>query len=110
MPTSSPGRHPPRSKVRRLEDSPKGGWFSMEIISAQSQTQVGQAKELFLEYEASLGISLCFQQFDRELAELPGAYAPPEGRLLLAYADDEPVGCVALRKLSDGVCEMKRLF
>jgi putative acetyltransferase len=82
----------------------------MEIIQAQSQAQLSQAKELFLEYAASLGISLCFQHFDEELAELPGAYAPPEGRLLLSYADGEPVGCVALRKLGDGVCEMKRLY
>jgi ribosomal protein S18 acetylase RimI-like enzyme len=82
----------------------------MEIIPAQSQAQVGQARELFLDYAASLGVSLCFQNFDQELAELPGHYAPPDGRLLLAYADDEPVGCVALRKLSDNVCEMKRLF
>jgi putative acetyltransferase len=82
----------------------------MEIIQAQSSAQVAQARELFLEYEASLGISLCFQHFERELAELPGAYAPPEGRLLLACADGEPVGCVALRKWGDGVAEMKRLY
>jgi GNAT superfamily N-acetyltransferase len=82
----------------------------MEIIQAQSSAQVAQARDLFREYEASLGISLCFQHFERELAELPGAYAPPEGRLLLACADGEPVGCVALRKLGDGVAEMKRLY
>jgi carbonic anhydrase len=82
----------------------------MEIIQAQSSAQVAQARELFQEYEASLGISLCFQHFERELAELPGAYAPPEGRLLLACADGEPVGCVALRKLGEGVAEMKRLY
>jgi ribosomal protein S18 acetylase RimI-like enzyme len=82
----------------------------MEIIQAQSSAQVAQARELFLEYEASLGISLCFQHFERELAELPGAYSPPEGRLLLACADGEPVGCVALRKWGDGVAEMKRLY
>lgn len=82
----------------------------MEIMQAQTQEQVFQAKELFLEYAASLGVSLCFQQFDQELAELPGAYAPPQGRLLLAFASGEPVGCVALRKLGEGVCEMKRLY
>jgi ribosomal protein S18 acetylase RimI-like enzyme len=82
----------------------------METIQAQSQAQVSETRELFLEYAASLSISLCFQHFDREIAELPGAYAPPEGRLLLAYDHGEPVGCVALRKLGDGVCEMKRLF
>jgi ribosomal protein S18 acetylase RimI-like enzyme len=82
----------------------------MEIKCVLSPAEVGQVKELFVEYAASLGVSLCFQNFDQELAELPGAYALPDGRLLLARADDEPVGCVALRKLSDGVCEMKRLF
>jgi GNAT superfamily N-acetyltransferase/quercetin dioxygenase-like cupin family protein len=82
----------------------------MEIIQAQSPAQVSQAKKLFLEYAATLDISLCFQDFEHELAELPGAYAPPEGRLLLAYDEGEPIGCVALRKLDDGVCEMKRLY
>ncbi len=82
----------------------------MEIIQAQSQAQISQARELFLEYAASLGISLCFQNFETELAELPGAYAPPEGRLLLADDYGEPVGCVALRRLGNGVCEMKRLY
>jgi len=58
----------------------------MEIIPAQSQAQMGQVRALFLEYAASLGVSLCFQNFDQELAELPGHYAAPDGRLLLAYA------------------------
>jgi putative acetyltransferase len=82
----------------------------MEIIPALSRAQVSQARELFLEYSASLGISLCFQNFDREVAGLPGAYVPPEGRLLLAYADGEPIGCVALRKLGAGMGEIKRLY
>jgi putative acetyltransferase len=82
----------------------------MEIIQAQSQAELNQAKKFFLEYAGSLGISLCFQNFEQELAELPGAYAPPEGRLLLAYDGGEPIGCVALRKLGDSICEMKRLY
>jgi ribosomal protein S18 acetylase RimI-like enzyme len=82
----------------------------MRVFQANTQEDIDQARALFLEYAAGLGISLCFQNFDRELANLPGDYAPPEGRLLLATEDDQLAGCIALRKLSDGVCEMKRLF
>ena len=56
----------------------------MEIVQARSEEQVERARELILEYAASLGVDLCFQNFEQELAELPGAYAPPEGRLFLA--------------------------
>jgi GNAT superfamily N-acetyltransferase len=80
------------------------------IFEADSATQIAQARELFLEYAQSLGFSLCFQNFDRELTKLPGDYAPPEGRLLLAQHDGELAGCVALRKLESGICEMKRLY
>jgi putative acetyltransferase len=80
------------------------------IRQVEGEEDVKQARGLFREYEAWLGLDLCFQNFEKELAELPGAYAPPTGRLLLAYEDDQLAGCVALRKLSDRVCEMKRLF
>jgi ribosomal protein S18 acetylase RimI-like enzyme len=82
----------------------------MELIHAQSSEEVSRARELFEEYAAWLGFSLCFQNFDKELAGLPGDYSPPSGRLLLAAENDEKVGCVALRKIGDGVCEMKRLY
>ena len=65
---------------------------------------------MFLEYAHSLGFSLCFQDFDKELANLPGDYAPPNGRLLLAEYEGQLAGCVAVHKLEDGICEMKRLY
>lgn len=83
-----------------------------KLLLAQAETpaQIAQARQLFLEYANSLGFSLCFQNFDQELAELPGHYAPPEGRLLLAEYEGQSAGCVALRKLEGDVCEMKRLY
>ena len=81
-----------------------------QIFEATTDEHIQAARTLFEEYEAGLGISLCFQNFAEELKNLPGDYAPPEGRLLLATADDQLAGCIALRKLSDGPCEMKRLF
>jgi len=80
------------------------------ILQAASPDRVEQARQLFQEYAASLGFHLCFQSFDKELAGLPGDYAPPDGRLLLAEHAGKTAGCVALHKLSDGVCEMKRLY
>lgn len=82
----------------------------MKLIEAESAKEISQARELFEQYAEGLGISLCFQNFDKELAELPGNYAPPNGRLLLAMEGAKPAGCIALRKIADGVCEMKRLF
>ena len=84
--------------------------LAIDLRKAASTADMETARALFVEYQEALGISLCFQNFDAELAGLPGAYAAPEGRLLLAFADAEPAGCVALRKLEDGICEMKRLW
>jgi GNAT superfamily N-acetyltransferase len=83
---------------------------SIQFLQAESATQIAQARELFLEYAQSLGFSLCFQNFDKELAELPGDYVPPSGRLLLAHYQHHLAGCVALHKLQDGICETKRLY
>jgi len=82
----------------------------LEIIQAATDGQIEAARELFREYEAWLCLDLCFQGFEAELADLPGKYAMPDGRLFLAYADESLAGCIALRKLEDSVCEMKRLF
>jgi len=82
----------------------------IDLIQAQTASQIDDARRLFREYETWLGLDLCFQGFEEELQNLPGKYAMPEGSLLVAYVDHSPAGCIALRKLSDGVCEMKRLF
>jgi len=82
----------------------------MRIVQAHTEAEVAAARELFTEYANSIEIDLCFQSFDRELAELPGCYAPPEGRLLLAQENEQAAGCAALRKIGDGICEMKRLY
>jgi len=82
----------------------------MKLIQVESTDQIDRARELFKEYAAGLGIDLCFQHFDKELALLPGDYIPPTGRLFLAMEEDTAVGCVALRRIADDICEMKRLY
>ena len=80
------------------------------IHEVSSAGELAHVRELMQEYAASLHTDLCFQGFDRELASLPGDYARPDGFLLLAWHDGKAVGCVALRKLHDGVAELKRLY
>lgn len=82
----------------------------LTIHHVESPEDIATVRALFQEYQASLGIDLCFQDFDAELSALPGAYAPPRGRLLLASSGALPVGCVALRAVDGSRCEMKRLF
>ena len=81
------------------------------FVDGSAPDRLRTVRALFQEYADSLGVDLCFQGFERELAELPGEYAPPRGRLLLATADhEEAAGCIALRPLEGAVCEMKRLY
>jgi putative acetyltransferase len=82
----------------------------VELLKAETGEQVEEARGLFMEYADATGVDLCFQNFAQELASLPGDYAPPTGRLILARDGVETAGCVALRKYEDGVCEMKRLY
>ena len=67
-------------------------------------------EKLFREYSNSIGVDICFQGFEQELANLPGKYAEPKGCVLLAFVDDKLAGCGALRPLDAATCEMKRLY
>ena len=87
-----------------------GAELSLDIVEAVSPAQVGLVRGLFQDYAAALDVDLDFQDFDGELAGLPGPYSPPEGRLLYAASGGESAGCVGLKKLEGECCEMKRLF
>jgi putative acetyltransferase len=95
---------------RSRGDRSQGDHDQIDLIQATLPEHIEQARSLFVEYGNSLGFSLCFQSFDEELKNLPGAYGPPSGRLLLARSAGHAAGCVALRKLEAGICEMKRLY
>jgi putative acetyltransferase len=82
----------------------------MKIIQAGTKEEMAQARALFEEYAASLDFDLYFQNFQEELAGLPGDYAAPHGCLLLAWHGDQVAGCVALRKIEGDICEMKRMY
>lgn len=82
----------------------------IDIFQAVADEDLRQVRTLLIEYQADIGVDLCFQQFDAELAGLPGSYAPPRGRLLLAMHATRIVGCVAMQPVSDLRCEMKRLY
>ena len=82
-----------------------------EIVEVTTREQLDQVRTLFGEYRAQLPVEYCFQSFDDEVAGLPGEYAPPGGKLLLATVVGQPVGCIALRSFPmAGACEMKRLY
>lgn len=82
----------------------------VELLEVADGAMLAQVRELFREYQQSLAVDLCFQDFEAELARLPGDYRPPQGRLLLARADGEAAACVALRPVEAGTAEMKRLY
>jgi putative acetyltransferase len=88
----------------------KAAGASFELVEAASPQSLATCRELFAEYQRALGVSLCFQGFDAEMAGLPGDYAPPRGRLYLAMAAGKPAGCVALRPLFHRDAEVKRLY
>src|SRR3954470_6312049 len=93
-----------------MTSQPQPAQAEFALVPAETPEQIAAIRELFLEYAQSLGFSLCFQSFDAELAQLPGMYAPPEGRLLLAETRSSHAGCVGLHALEAGTCEMKRLY
>jgi len=82
----------------------------IRLTHVQSGPALEDIRTLFLEYAGGLNFNLCFQNFDRELEELPGAYGLPHGRLILCEVDGRPAGCIAVKPLGSGVCELKRLF
>lgn len=82
----------------------------MEISDVRSQSQLDQVRQLFHEYWRAFGFDPSFQNFNREVDDLPGSYAPPRGRMGLALVEGEPAGCIALRPVDDDACEMKRLY
>ena len=110
MTNAADGKRDPVQEDLNQDDPSQGDRSQIALIPATLTEHIEQARSLFLEYGGSLGFSLCFQSFDEELKSLPGSYGPPSGRLLLARHAGHAAGCVALRKLEAGICEMKRLY
>jgi len=110
MSDSAEGKRNPMQAVREQHEPRGQAGQQIDLIQATDPKHIEQVRTLFLEYAGSLDFSLCFQSFDEELKSLPGAYGPPNGRLLLALNQGHAAGCIALRKLETGICEMKRLY
>ena len=83
---------------------------NIKYLRAETDEHLEIIKEMFMEYARSLGFNIGFQDFEEEIAAMPGHYGPPDGCILLAFYDDKPAGCVVLRKLEEAICEMKRLY
>src|SRR5258706_15255959 len=99
-----------RSSTRTFANSPAPPVEGVLIRAAGDTASIAQCRDLFLEYQEGLGVSLCFQGFDREVATLPGDYAPPRGGLWLAQVDGELAGCVGPPALGKGDAGMERPF
>ena len=82
----------------------------VKIMPVEGAEPLALARVLLQEYWSSFGFTPCFQNFGEELAGLPGAYAPPDGRLAMAWIDGQPAGCIALRKMDERRAEAKRLY
>lgn len=80
------------------------------LVLVDSGEDLVHIKELFIEYAKSLGVDLSFQGFEEELKSLPGKYSEPEGSIVLALVGEKPAGCAALRRITEQICEMKRLY
>ncbi|MEA4849707.1 MAG: GNAT family N-acetyltransferase [Clostridiaceae bacterium] len=81
-----------------------------EFLHVKDGDRLEEVRQLFIEYSRSLNVDLCFQDFETELKTLPGKYEAPDGALILALVDGNTAGCIALRRISDDICEMKRLY
>lgn len=93
-----------------MKNEAKDEKHTIELRCITGLDMLEDIKQLFLEYAESLPIDLAFQDFEAELKALPGKYGPPDGVLIIAFLDDQPAGCIALRKIAEKICEMKRLY